>query len=177
MSRSNGNGKRKQDRLAHFAWRDGSRVKLDPTIAGLELSRIQEQRGGLEPASIVEEARPEDAPLHPAFEWNDTVAGERYRQWQARDMVRSLRIVYENAEPAPAYVHVRYDDGGQYQSVSMVVQNVDLYGRAMDELKGKLTGLLRGIEDLRRAATEAGQAARASRIEKAARKLEEELRE
>jgi len=172
MSKRNG---KKTKPVAAFTWRRGSRVKLDATIAGLELSRIQEERGKLEAASIVDAARPEDAPLHPAFVWDDSIAGERYRQWQARDMVRSLQVVYEDTEPEPAYVHVRYDDGGQYQPVSVVVQDVDMYDRAMDELRGKVRGLLYSIEALRRAARDAGQQKRAGKIEKAAKRLEEEL--
>ena len=78
-----------------YSWRDGARIKLDAETAGAELDRIAQERGGLTPATVVEEARPKDAPLHNAFEWRDKKAGEKYREWQARHMIRSIRVRFD----------------------------------------------------------------------------------
>jgi len=45
----------------------------------------------LTPRAVVDEARPESSPLHKAFEWDDTVAGEKYRLLQAQDLIRSFK--------------------------------------------------------------------------------------
>ena len=46
---------------------------------GAELERIRKANGGISPASVVDEARDEESPLHDWFEWDDTEAAERFR--------------------------------------------------------------------------------------------------
>ena len=141
-----------EHRAAQYAWRDGSRVKLDAGIAGAELDRIARERGGLVPAVIVDEARPEDAPLHDAFLWDDEAAGERYRQWQARDMIRSIRVVYAEAEESePIYFHVSKSEGfeaGAYLPATVIAKDVDLVAQVRDELIGKIAGIHRDLDRL-----------------------------
>jgi hypothetical protein len=62
-----------------------------------ELSLLMEAHGRLTPQLVVDAARPDDAPLHSRFEWNDEIAGERYRLDQAREIIRSVRVVYRDA--------------------------------------------------------------------------------
>lgn len=52
------------------------------------------RHGELAPRRVWEEARPVDAPLHDRFEWNNDVAGDRYRDIQAQQLIRSVRIEY-----------------------------------------------------------------------------------
>lgn len=61
-----------------------------------ELQCIYARRGELTPAGVVDEARPEGSPLHHRFEWNDGIAGERYRQVQASELIRSVKIIYSD---------------------------------------------------------------------------------
>ena len=58
-----------------------------------ELDRIYEQHGTLNKVLLVEVARDEAHPLHSCFEWDDTVAGERYRQGQALEMIRASKYI------------------------------------------------------------------------------------
>lgn len=57
-----------------------------------ELRRIYENTGALTPQSVVDIARPKGSPLHSHFEWNDKVAGEKYRLSQAGELIRSVRL-------------------------------------------------------------------------------------
>lgn len=59
-----------------------------------ELTGIYQKYGELTPRAVVEEARPETAPLHHRFEWSDEIAGEAYRRVQAQELIRSVRIQY-----------------------------------------------------------------------------------
>lgn len=43
---------------------------------------------------IVEKARDVNSEMHDLFEWNDTVAAEKYRLTQASALVRNLRVRY-----------------------------------------------------------------------------------
>lgn len=59
-----------------------------------ELTGLYQRHGELTPQIVVDEARSEDAPLHSRFEWDDTVAGEKYRLVQAARLIRVVRIEY-----------------------------------------------------------------------------------
>lgn len=54
--------------------------------------RELENDGRLLPSNVVEEARDENSPLHEFFEWEDTIAAEKYRLSQARTLIRSVKI-------------------------------------------------------------------------------------
>lgn len=65
-------------------------------MAGLRdsLTRIYAERGQLTPRDVVEEARPPTSELHNRFEWDDSVAGDKYRLSQASELIRSVEITY-----------------------------------------------------------------------------------
>jgi hypothetical protein len=71
----------------------GIKPVIPADVAGSELQRIYEERRALTAEAIVEAAQPLDAPLHPVFEWDDSVAAEQYRLVQARQLVRSVVLV------------------------------------------------------------------------------------
>jgi hypothetical protein len=58
------------------------------------LAGIYASRGELTPEAVVEEARPADSDLHSRFEWDDSIAGPKYRLQQARELIRSVRVTY-----------------------------------------------------------------------------------
>lgn len=77
---------------------------VDAQTVGNELERIKVSYGHVSPKAVVEEARPEDAPLHPAFEWRDEVAAGLYREHQATNLIRRVRVVAQPSQPRQAPV-------------------------------------------------------------------------
>lgn len=65
-------------------------------IALLSELEVLREGGAVGPEQLVERARPNDSPIHHLFEWNDSVAGERYRLEQARLYIARVEYV-----PAP----------------------------------------------------------------------------
>lgn len=61
------------------------------------LQALYDERGKLTPALVVDVARDPDHVLHNRFEWDDSVAGERYRRDQAHELIRSVRVNYVSA--------------------------------------------------------------------------------
>lgn len=59
-----------------------------------ELQSIYDARGELTPKAVVEVARNTNHPLHHRFEWDDRVAGERYRLVQASELIREVKVTY-----------------------------------------------------------------------------------
>ena len=73
-----------------YSWKYGN--KFDANMVGREFAAIEQRDGTLTKEAIVEAARPENAPMHDMFEWDDAVAGELYRKDQAGYYVRNLEV-------------------------------------------------------------------------------------
>jgi hypothetical protein len=80
---------------------DAIKFGVDPQAAGEELERIKHRDGTIVPEAVVDEARPEDAVLHPAFEWEDPVAAEKYRVIQARTLIKKVRVICPEPQEEP----------------------------------------------------------------------------
>ena len=76
-----------------------------------ELKRIARKHGGvLDPAVVVESARPETSPLHDQFQWDDSAAAHAYRLWQARMLIRvRVSVLAEDTDPVRVFVSLRDD--------------------------------------------------------------------
>lgn len=144
---------RRKKQKTEYRFRDGARVVgVTPEAAAGELDRIRTDRGDLTPRAVVDESRPEDAPLHPAFEWDDAKAADEYRLGQARSIIRAVIEVPEGESPRPVYCHVTTADGGSYQPTAVVVRSDDLYAAALAELRGCVKSAQRALDELIRAA-------------------------
>lgn len=138
--------------------------KVDAQTAGEELERIYGKYGTIDPAQIVNESRKESAPLHPVFEWDDTVAAEKFRENQASGLVRAIVQVGEGEnQPAQfrAFVHVTQD----YMPIRVAIETPGLREqlllnafREMESFKRKyqtlnqLAPVFAAIDDVTRAA-------------------------
>jgi hypothetical protein len=142
-----------------YQFRDGSRVTgVDAQTAGEELDRIQVRDGKIEAPVVVEEARPSDAPLHPAFEWNNKMAAEQYRLQQARHLIRAVHVIVEEngkAHAEPEYVSVQPVAGEDryYQNVRIALNNPDEWESALKEATRYTESVIRSLEALRKLAT------------------------
>lgn len=57
-----------------------------------QLFDIYATHGQLTPRLVLEEARDPKHPLHDRFEWDDSIAAEKYREVQASELIRSVRV-------------------------------------------------------------------------------------
>ena len=124
-------------------------ASIDAEIVGVELERIRSLTGGLKPKDVVKKARPKRSPIHKAFEWDDDVAGEKYRVHQARNLIRAVRVVVDDGsdEPMPQFVHIN-DKEPYYQSTEVAVKNVNEFVLAVDGLARKVAGAQQALSDL-----------------------------
>jgi hypothetical protein len=86
----------------HYEWAAGSHHKVDPAVALAEFRRILDTGADLTPEQLVQESRPDAAPLHPEFTWDDRVAAEQWRENEAAKLLRSHVTVYEIRRPGKA---------------------------------------------------------------------------
>ena len=105
-----------------YKFKSGTRLKVSAQAAG-ELCAKLESQGKLTPHEVVEASRPDDAPLHAAFEWNDNIAAEKYRETQAGYIIRSIEVVIEEAsEPTRAFQSIVITEGErEYREITRIL--------------------------------------------------------
>lgn len=89
-----------------YEFKPCSYIKASAQVAG-EICEQLAKTGGLTPKRLVDANRPEDAPLHSEFEWNDAVAAEAYREGQAAHIIRCIVVKPEQVEETPMRAFVR----------------------------------------------------------------------
>ena len=116
--------------MSKFEFRNGAHIKgVTADAAGDELARIYEEKGELTAPLVVDESRPDEAPLHPAFEWDDAVAAEKHREHQARNIIRSVQVICDEKPSEPVYVHVRSAES--YKPIPEVVTNISVFAEVL----------------------------------------------
>ena len=121
-----------------FKWAKGSMFKVSAQVAG-EVCADLEKQGKLTAKNLVDVSRPEDAPLHKVFNWDDAEAAELYRQEQGRLLIRCIVTVPENnVVSTRAYYNIVKQDPN-YHSINVILEDQDKYEallkKALLELK------------------------------------------
>ena len=111
-----------------YDWKRQMPVKAQ--VAGEHLESLERKHGAITPRLIVNDARPTSALLHNCFEWNESVAAEKYRESQASYMLRNLVTVSvaqsQEQSEIRAFVNVVTDDDSKYVSVSTAMGDDDM---------------------------------------------------
>jgi tRNA A37 N6-isopentenylltransferase MiaA len=111
---------------------------LTPQIVGETLADIEDRHGIIDPHTVVDESRPEDAALHPVFEWCDEIAAEKWRVEQARRVVRSVEVVIEPQYGSTQIAYVNIQSQGGYMSAATVSSRPDLYQEALQSYRSRM---------------------------------------
>ena len=112
------------------------------------LTTIRQTAGTLTPAAVVEASIPTDAPLHHRFEWDNDVAGHRYRLTQASELIRQAKVQFVDKrgdeKSVRAFIAIRDnapEPADDYMPVQEVVTSPDLYAIARREYVSALRSL------------------------------------
>lgn len=103
-----------------YTW-NGPKRAVDAETVGKHIEKLQAKHGEVTPELFLDSARSEKSKIHKLFEWNDSVAAEKYRRYQAQVIICSLKVevTTEEHEPiitrafvtteerATGYVHIR----------------------------------------------------------------------
>ena len=157
--------------MTEFHFRSGARVTgVDAQTVGDELGRIYDEHGELTAPLVVDEARPDDAPLHPAFEWDDAVAAELHREHQARTLIRSVEIICnDDKEKSPSFVHVT--SLASYVPAEIVARDLDMYDEAWRDAQERLAKAQHSLEQLERLC-ETRRPGQSSKVQRARKHLD-----
>lgn len=135
--------------MKEFKFREGFHAPKGITAEDVakELDRIERVTGKLDAPTIVDMSKDESDLLHPFFEWDDSVAGQKYRETQASWVATSVRVVYEEHEE-PLRISAKYanQERRQYLTMSTVLSDEDLIRSAQDELFRSFNGLKKSLD-------------------------------
>ena len=122
-----------------YKWKTGSQHKVPASVAGAEMDRLTEE-GRLTPADLVEDSRPEDAPLHDEFEWDDSIAAEKYREDQARAIIRHLTVQIEanNEQYQVRQYFIVQKETNEYEPIQLILKDEDKTAMLLDQAKREL---------------------------------------
>ena len=76
-----------------YRYRIKGLIKAPPEITGKVCQDIIDKEGAVTPERLVDASKPEDAPLHNEFEWDDNVAAQKFREEQARQIIKNVVVV------------------------------------------------------------------------------------
>lgn len=116
---------------------------------------LRRDDGTLRPLDIVEAARTDDHPLHGEFEWDNSVAGQKYRLHQAEQLIRTVVVkVKEDSEPIRMFVSLREDreQGTGYRTVVDVLTDDDKTAQLLNETRKDAAVLLKKLAGLQKVA-------------------------
>ena len=116
-------------------------------VYGEFLWKIREENGDvLTPDQIVDKAKSKNSPIHEFFEWDNTIAGEKYRLYQARNLIGRIEIIVESdgeEDQIRAFHNIRIQDGEEHEQGYVTLRDVQtnkdylkiVLGDALDEIK------------------------------------------
>lgn len=123
-----------------YKWKIGGFFnKADANLVGEEINELVE----ITPANIVDKARNEGTELHKLFDWDDSVAGEKWRRSQATTILSNLQVVVaknvETNEEKSVKAFVTLKKETEYEPIQTVVKDPEKYDilkeRAIRQLK------------------------------------------
>ena len=130
-------------------WKINGVFNADANKVAAEITSIGDE---VTPQQIVDKARDSSTELHKCFEWDDSVAAEKYRLCQARKVVQLLVIDNHDDEKEPqAPIRLMYKPEGArgYQQTIKIVQNVDAYQSLLTVALAELQAFKRKYSSLR----------------------------
>lgn len=129
-----------------YAWKVAGLFPVDADTAAREIERIKGERDGISAAELVDASREEGAPLHGCFEWDDSIAAERYRNDQAKAIMRGIVVESvgepDKADGVRAFVHVQ----STYQPLEVVIRDADKRGELLAQAMRDMESFKRKYE-------------------------------
>ena len=128
-------------------WRFDGRYDADPTKCKQEIESIGDD---VKPRQIVDYAKNPETELHKCFTWDNDVAAEKWRLYEARQVVCNLVIVETNSDDEDiqirAFHKVANDEG--YKSFRIILKNKDEYEKLLERCLSDLRALKNKYQNL-----------------------------
>lgn len=131
--------------------------KLPSLYKGVSAEKCAREIGDVTtPKQVVDIARDESTELHKCFEWDDDIAAEKYREVQAKEVLRSIVIKHveapKNEGEEERITHFRVFENAPekntYKSVQLIVQNPDEHAKLIAQARRELEAFKKRYENI-----------------------------
>ena len=119
-------------------WRVKSLFKADASKVADEIGYDK-----VTPQEVLDKARDENTELHKCFEWEDSVAAEKYRLREASDIIRNLVFIKKKKEDEPIRCFQITTEKNTYQPTQMFLVQEDEYQALLKRAKAELESFKR----------------------------------
>lgn len=118
-------------------WKIKGLYKADAETVYKEITALGDS---FSPADVVEAAKDESSELHKCFEWDDSVAAEKYREHQARMVITQLVVKVETTDNIPVAVRVisSASERNSYVPTKMLIRSEPEYADLLERAKREL---------------------------------------
>lgn len=90
--------------------------------------------------------------LHKCFEWNDTIASEKYRLFQATQLISSISLVIQEKpiKKQKIYYSIRIEEEGErtFKNIKNILENENEYYALCNKAKKELENCKNSYNDL-----------------------------
>lgn len=131
--------------MREYSWKHTgtSFISADAQLVGEELEKL-EFAGELTADEVLEFARNNPkSEIYKCFEWDNSIAGEKYRKMQASGILSSISVTIkeEPKETQRVYVSVKtsLDDTRKFKNIKEVLKNDEEYQQLVDRAKQSFT--------------------------------------
>jgi hypothetical protein len=137
-----------------YKFRDGAHLTGDAQKVGERLAAL-EASGRLTAKAVVQEARSDDSPLHPLFEWDDAKAADKYRIAHAGHVIRCVTVVLDqqqSEEPKTirAFVPITQgDESRQYVDTVRALSDTEMRRQVLAQAHAELGAVARKYRELK----------------------------
>lgn len=121
-----------------YSWTISGVFKADANAVGKELEKLGDN---VTPDSVLEVAKDENNVMHDMFEWDDSIAGQKYRLSQARHIIANIRvnIISDDSEKRPVRAFVSIKRNAVFEPIEKVVKDTDRYSILLNSAYRELT--------------------------------------
>lgn len=126
-----------------YSWRSGYSYRTPADVVGSVLEDIEKKNGEVTAESFLEESREPSSPTHSMFEWDDSVAAEKYRLRQSSQIINQLEISVEvgEIETVTAFVNVKsksVKDSGSFVNIRSAMSDEEYRKQVLDNALAEL---------------------------------------
>lgn len=138
-----------------YEWKSGSRIKGNAQESGELFKQLSETKDGLTAETLLEANKPETAPLHNDYEWNDEKAAHDWRLHQSRHFINSIAI--NIAEEGETEIVVRAfhitTEESKYEPITAIIKEESKYNKLLQTALAELEAFKRKYSTLIELAT------------------------
>lgn len=162
----------KGELMKKYSWNSGYKPKVKAEVVGKVMEEIQKEGKQITNVELLEKSRPIESPTHSLFEWDDTVAAERYRLHQSQCIINHLRITVITPEKTEVQIKAFVDVGkkGQNNYVGTItaLQDEDMREIVLNNIQRELNSFIKrnsAFEELADLLIDAGTRLKKGKVE------------